>query len=181
MRDARKLFRLFKSVNEYQKISKLLVKIEEDEFAFYFNVLNRLSFLGYWFFDNLQILSKINFLKLDPKKNAKLGALFWLFGLIFALILDLRNLIKVSHEQIQIENFLANCREDEVDVRKNQLKVLKQKKKEIVLNIIKTVGDMIPASQGSEVAPNIFKVNFNDGWMGLGGFISAVITSYQLY
>lgn len=181
MRDARKLFRLFKSINEYQKISKLLAKIEEDEFAFYFNLLNRLGFLGYWFFDNLQILSKVNFLKLDPKKNAKIGALFWFFALIFALILDVRNLIKVSHEQIQIENYLANCREDEVDVRKNQLKVLKQKKKEIVLNIIKYVGDLISASQGSEIAPKLLKINFNDGWVGIGGFVSAVITSYQLY
>ena len=181
MRDARKLFRLFKSINEYQKISKLLSKIEEDEFAFYFNVLNRLCFLGYWFFDNLQILSKINFLKLDAKKNAQIGSLFWFFALIFSLILDLRNLIKISHEQIQIENYLANCREDEVDGRKNQLKVLKQKKKDVVLNIIKYLGDLIPASQGSEIAPKLLKINFNDGIIGLGGLVSALITSYQLY
>jgi len=181
MRDARKLFRLFKSINEYQKISKLLNKIEEDEFAFYFNILNRLGFLGYWFFDNLQILSKVNFLKLDAKKNAKIGAIFWFFALIFALVLELRNLIRVSHEQIQIEKDLANSREDEIDVKKNKLKILKQKKKEIVLNLIKFVGDLITAAQGSEIAPKLLKINFNDGWVGLGGLVSAIITSYQLY
>lgn len=181
MRDARKLFRLFKSINEYQKITQLLNKIEEDEFAFYFNILNRLGFLGYWFFDNLQILSKVNFLKLDPKKNAKIGAIFWFFALIFALVLEVRNLIRVSHQQIQLEKDLANCKEEELDVTKNRLKALKQKKKGIVLNIIKFLGDLIPASQGSEIAPNLLKINFNDGWVGIGGLISALITSYQLY
>jgi hypothetical protein len=181
MRDARKLFRLFKSLNEYQKISKLLAKIEEDEFAFYFNLLNRLGFLGYWFFDNLQILSKVGFVKLDAKHQGKVGAIFWFFALIFGLVLEIRNFIKISHEQIQIEKYLANCREDEVDVKKNQLKVIRNKKKECVLNIIKQVGDLITAGQGSEIAPKIFKINFNDFWVGIGGLTSALITSYQLY
>jgi peroxin-11B len=181
MRDARKLFRLFKSINEYQKITQLLNKIEEDEFAFYFNILNRLGFLGYWFFDNLNILSKVNFLKLDAKKNAKIGAIFWFFALIFALVLEIRNLIRVSHQQIQLEKDLANCKEEELDVTKNRLKALKLKKKGIVLNIIKSLGDLITASQGSEIAPKLLKINFNDGWVGIGGLVSALITSYQLY
>lgn len=40
---------------------------------------------------------------------------------------------------------------------------------------------MITASQGSQFAPNVLKINFNDGWIGFGGFLSAVITSYSLY
>lgn len=46
---------------------------------------------------------------------------------------------------------------------------------------MKTVGDLVPASQGSEFLPKVLKVNANDGLIGAGGFISAVITSYQLY
>lgn len=155
--------------------------MEEDEFAFYLNILNRLGFMGYWFFDNLQVLSKINFLKLDSAKNGKIASLFWFFALIFALILDMRNFVRYTEDQAQIERLLINCREDEVDVRRNQLRLAKKAKKDCVLNIIKYFGDLITASQGSEIAPKLLKITFNDGWIGIGGFISAMITSYQLF
>jgi hypothetical protein len=50
-----------------------------------------------------------------------------------------------------------------------------------LLNIIKSLGDMITAGQGSEIVPLITGKNFHDGWIGAGGLISALITSYQLY
>jgi peroxin-11B len=181
MRDARKLFRLFKSLNEYHKITQLLTKMEEDELAFYLNILNRLGFMGYWFFDNLQVLSKINFLKLDSAKNGKIASLFWFFALIFSLILDARNFVRYSQDETHIQRLLVNCKEDEVDVRRNQLRLTRKSKKDCLLNIIKYLGDLITASQGSEMAPKLLKINFNDGWMGIGGLISALITSYQLY
>jgi hypothetical protein len=40
---------------------------------------------------------------------------------------------------------------------------------------------MIPAGQGSEILPNIFGFSASDSLIGIGGFISAIITSYQLY
>jgi len=39
---------------------------------------------------------------------------------------------------------------------------------------------MIPAGQGSEILPKL-KLSFTDSTVGLGGFVSAIITSYQLY
>lgn len=55
------------------------------------------------------------------------------------------------------------------------------KRTAIVLNIIKVVGDIIPAGQGSEFFPKVCGVTVNDSWCGLGGLVSAVLTSYQLY
>lgn len=49
------------------------------------------------------------------------------------------------------------------------------------LNLLKVLGDIIPAGQGSEVFPTVFGWTANDKLCGLGGFISALITSYQLY
>lgn len=43
------------------------------------------------------------------------------------------------------------------------------------------MGDILPAGQGSEVIPKLFGVNLSDGLVGIGGLVSAVITSYQLY
>jgi hypothetical protein len=91
MRDARKLFRLFKSVNEAKKIKDLL---EQDRtFDNVFNILIRGFFLLYWFFDNLNILSKIKILKEDPKRMAKIGSTFWLLALLTNLLLLVKNLI----------------------------------------------------------------------------------------
>jgi len=86
MRDARKLFRLFKSVNEYQKIMTLLNKGSLDITELGLNVLTRLGFLLYWIFDNLAILSAIKFIKRDAKAYAKKGATFWLIALVLSLI-----------------------------------------------------------------------------------------------
>jgi hypothetical protein len=54
----------------------------------------------YWFFDNLNILSKIKILSFDPKSMAKYGASFWLLGLITNLILLIKNLLE-SYKQAE--------------------------------------------------------------------------------
>lgn len=91
MRDARKLFRLFKSVNEAKKIKDLTNGVLDINLGL--NILIRGFFLLYWFFDNLNILSKIKLLDFDPKKMAKIGSTFWLIALVTNLILLVRNLL----------------------------------------------------------------------------------------
>jgi hypothetical protein len=91
MRDARKLFRLFKSVNEAKKIKELLA--QERTVDNMLNIVVRAFFLLYWFFDNLNILSKIKILGQDPKRMAKLGATCWLLALLTNLLLLIRNLL----------------------------------------------------------------------------------------
>ena len=61
MRDARKLFRLFKSLNEYKKLMDLLKKDQSLE-DLILSIITRIGFLLYWIFDNLAILSKIKIL-----------------------------------------------------------------------------------------------------------------------
>jgi len=51
----------------------------------------------------------------------------------------------------------------------------------IYLKIIKVVGDIIPAGQGSEVFQNYLGFTATDSSCGLGGFVSALISSYELY
>lgn len=181
MRDARKLFRLFKTLNEYHKILQILSKGAEDELDYYLTILNRLFFAGYWFFDNLVILCTVKFFKQDAKKYNKTGMLFWFLGLIVGLAQSIRSLIFLNHREIKILKSLSDCKEEELDSKKKLLRSIRQQKKDQYLNILRQIGDLIPASQGSEIIPKLFKRNFNDGWIGLGGFVSAVIASYQLY
>jgi hypothetical protein len=56
----RKLFRLFKSINEYVNIKKFL-QGDLPPVDKYFSVATRLAFLFYWVFDNLGVLVKIKF------------------------------------------------------------------------------------------------------------------------
>jgi len=58
---ARKLFRLFKSFNEYVKITAIR-KGKLPDFEKNLQILARLAFMAYWFFDNLAVLIKVKFL-----------------------------------------------------------------------------------------------------------------------
>ena len=56
MKDARKLFRLFKTINECHKIIELLKKKDDDDLNKILVILQRAFFGLFWFFDNLVIL-----------------------------------------------------------------------------------------------------------------------------
>ena len=55
---ARKLFRLFKSLNEYDTIRKYMSDPTKNALP----ILARAAFFFYWLFDNLVVLIKIKFL-----------------------------------------------------------------------------------------------------------------------
>jgi hypothetical protein len=92
MRDARKLFRLFKTVNELKKMKDLLQQdLTTDNIL---NIIIRGFFGLYWLFDNLGILSKIKVLSgPDPKKMSKIGSTFWLLALVTNLVLLVKGLL----------------------------------------------------------------------------------------
>ena len=58
---------------------------------------------------------------------------------------------------------------------------LSKRKFDNTLNLLKNLGDMVTASQGISLPKNLFGFDFNDGQVGFGGLLSAVITCYQLY
>lgn len=55
------------------------------------------------------------------------------------------------------------------------------KRSAIYLNIVKVVGDMLPAGQASEFWQTVIGVSANDSVCGVGGLTAAILTSYQLY
>lgn len=110
MRDARKLFRLGKSIVEYQKIVQLSAQ-KSPQHKKVLNILSRLGFFFYWIFDNLQILAKVKFLQnVDKEKAAKRAAFFWLLGLIFSVILVIIQMIETAKEEAQLKRDYAEQR-----------------------------------------------------------------------
>ena len=77
--------------------------------------------------------------------------------------------------------FLASGSEGEIREKKKDYQAIKAKRDAIYLKIVKVLGDVIPAGQGSEFFPNVLNFTANDSACGLGGLVSALLTSYQLY
>ena len=103
MRDARKLFRLFKSLMEYQKICQFQ-KMKLPPHKKTLNILSRLGFLLYWVFDNIQILTKVKYLQnVDQAKAAKRACFFWLLGLLFSVLLVFVQMYETAQEEVTLK------------------------------------------------------------------------------
>ena len=186
MGTARKLFRLFKSFNEYVKIMQIkggkLPDLEKN-----LQILCRLAFLFYWFFDNLSVLIKVKFIQgWDLKAMARRASKCWLIGIWLGILVALIELYKASKKQSQL--LINKANQQKADGAKEgqeewqaQMKAARAAKKTQILNIIKNLGDSITASQALGYPERFFGFNFSDGWVGVGGFTSAAITCYQTY
>ena len=112
MRDARKLFRLFKTLNEYQKILDLLEKSRNLSTDDFLAVLSRVFFGLYWIFDNIAILRKIGILSGDSKPISKKGSICWLLALLTGLILVSRKLVANARERAIIQKYMSEDSEN---------------------------------------------------------------------
>eukprot|EP00743_Colponemidia_sp_Colp-15_P003585 GILK01003867.1.p1 GENE.GILK01003867.1~~GILK01003867.1.p1 ORF type:complete len:267 (+),score=40.56 GILK01003867.1:43-801(+) len=177
MRDARKLFRLFKSVNEYQKVMMTAMG-KGDSFTKTMTIISRLGFLQYWIFDNLVILCNTKFLKQSPAQYTKLGSLGWFIGLVSAIILECVNLADSFDRESRLVKSQGTKTAEEVQL---ELKAIRDARTGTYLNIIKNLGDTITASNGIELPKMLVGKQFNEGLVGLGGLTSALITCYQLW
>jgi hypothetical protein len=144
------------------------------------SILVRFFFGVYWIFDNLNILSKIKILNYDPKRMGKIGATFWLLALLTNLVLLIKQFVAVEQKRGKMSKY-GSTSESQAKDQSKEWKTLQVQKKGILLNIVKVAGDIIPSGQASEVLPNLFGINANDSWCGMGGLVSALLTSYQLY
>ena len=173
---SRKLFRLFKSVNEIQTIMKKWQEnIPTAEKAL--PILTRLCFLFYWFFDNLGVLIKIKFITSFDFNNALRRAnKFWLLGLFLTIVGCIKTLSELGSKAKAIK-----AKGDDETTTKEALAKLKATRKTNILNLIKALGDSTTASQGLGYPKRFLGVEFNDGIVGIGGFTSAALTCYQQY
>ena len=62
MTTARRIFRLFKSLNEYVAIKKLLVS-DHSKLDVLLQVTTSFAYMFYWLFDNLAVLIKIKLIR----------------------------------------------------------------------------------------------------------------------
>lgn len=108
MRDARKLFRLFKTLNEIQTILKLKNTNMVDKIEQVLQIVTRIGFGLYWIFDNIVVLCTIKFLKRDAKTFSIHGMRFWFLALVTSLISAVRLFIISMQKEARILQKIAN-------------------------------------------------------------------------
>ena len=123
------------------------------------DILQRVGFFFYWIFDNIQILATIKFLSADPSFHAKLGALFWFLGGLFAIARLIYDLVEELFKKPQEKN-------DKIITK-------------ICIDLIGRFGDLIVAANGCGLMLIIGKP-LNDGVLGICGLIASLISLYNL-
>ena len=181
MRDARKLFRLFKSLNELEKLQALLTKTPAnmDEIDLILSVATRIGFFGYWLFDNLQILAQVKMINRQPSEFMKPAMFFWWLGNVFNLISALKKLKAIAKEVGFKRELIAKdpAKRDEFKAR---LEMLREQKSAAVRLLIKSCGDLVTSSAGWGLTGKL-GIKVNDGHIGFSGLISAVIATYEAF
>ena len=104
MANARKLFRLFKSLLEYKKINALLGKADSmPVHKFILALIPRIAFFIFWFFDHLVILTKIKVLNgLDAKWIQYRWALCWTIANWVSVIGSIVELCELNKEEAKL-------------------------------------------------------------------------------
>lgn len=178
-RDARKVFRLGKSLNELHSILSISRSSELTHSDKTYHILSRAGFMVYWLLDNIYILSLYDIIVFDYSPLSKWQNGAWFIALLLALVLNLRNLLKSFTEEAMLKDTaVGKMTEREVA---DKLDDISAQRYSILLNIAKTLGDMIPAANWAELPFAILGKQFSEKWCALGGFVAGAIGCCQLW
>eukprot|EP01067_Filipodium_phascolosomae_P007149 Filipodium_phascolosomae@DN5650_c0_g1_i1.p1 len=155
--DTRKQFRLLKSLQEFHLIASLTERKDSDEFDSFvrlMSIVSRSCFCGFWFFDNLGTLAKMQFIKGDAAKLNRIAGKFWVAALAASLMVEVYklNLDKLSQDQ----------------------------KKQVIKACFKLLCDLIPALNGSGWMEPLGWA-FPELAVAVGGTTSALIAINDMY
>ena len=207
-RDCRKILRLFKWLNEYDKLTTLLSSPSTPHSTRQqLLVLSAVGMSAYWFFDNLTYLVKGGMLKDNPQ-YAKLSMLGWNVGLTCSMIIDTQTLIDNLQRERDLRAALglpptglldvdalregvkaggvgvagsSSSAEGSEDGRMRQELVgLYNVRLNLLLNFIKNGGDWLISANGSWL-DRVLGYQLNDGIVGIAGTVSGLATMTQIW
>jgi len=188
MSNARKLFRMFKSLIEWQKINVLLGKASSTPpLKFILQMIPRVAFFFYWILDTIVVLSKIKFLTtVDNVKLMYRWAFLWTIANVTSLLGALLELADLAQEEKKLKKKMtgSNNVQDEDKGQQNSQNIAKQvqminaKRFSQILIVIKSCGDLITSTQSMGLPKQLFGFEFSDGAIGIGGGTSAAISCY---
>lgn len=102
----------------------------------------------YWVFDNIQILSALKLLNKDPAYHGKKAMTFWFLALIADLVRAIRKYFQAKTQYGFDQSFVKKNPEKK-EMFAGNLKKSKAAMNSAVLDILKALGDLMPATKGS--------------------------------
>ena len=175
---ARQVFRLGKSILEINHIRKLLKKEYIDSFTRFLDILKSASMCTRWGFDNLSVLSAFKIIKLDHKECTKAATSAWVLALVLNLSNCSREMMKsYAREAMLKETSIGKTTRWVVE----NLDELSKTRRKMIMEITKTLGDLIIASNGALIPYKILGKQFSEKWVGIGGFVSACVSIYEIW
>ncbi len=170
-RDSRKIFRLFKSLQEIKiindKIKDLLWKKEKTPVIF--EIFSRIGYLIHWVFDNFFILATVKVIKADNLNFIlNISHIGWIVGILWGLMNNLYELFMLLFVEKKTDSN-SNCR-------------CKQKK--IISRLIRILGqlsDLIPATAGTNFPRVVLGRDYSEGLIGVTGVMASVVSMWTLW
>ena len=104
----------------------------------------------YWIFDNIQIITQLKLRTGDAEYWGKLGMINWSISLVFNLIQYVRQLFQLNQNLKDYQDLIAKNPEKRESFKDN-IKSVKQQRFDVILNLIKTFGDILPAFKGASM------------------------------
>ena len=173
---ARKVFRLGNELAEVQKIRALLKTSPIGNPLAALSLTRSVGMYWYWVFDHLVWAANTGLAKIDGTKYAYYGSLAWCVGLISTILIDLQAFKVTSNKEkaLQVEQWNSGVKDGRAAVNL-EMKGVKAKKNEILLNCVKNLADLF-------ICATLLKlVELSQGKVGVLGLISGAIGTYQLY
>ena len=102
----------------------------------------------YWIFDNIQILSVLKLVEANADRWGQLGMLGWSISLTANLLQFIRQLFQVNGSLAEYAKRIVENPEKQ-EAFKEEIKKAKIQRFELMLNLIKTLGDILPAFKGA--------------------------------
>jgi len=192
-RDSRKLTRLFKTVNELNTLQGFFKpEASKDPFGQAVNIVGRVGWGAYWFWDNLVYLNKAKFYtnpnKIDLAYN---GALGWTIGLLCSIILNARELALSFDSEASLLNKLRSTNskltgdslkdkdaQEEVAKLRKDIDGLVNKRTKTALTLLGNIADFAVAANAIQLWEKTLGYKLNDGVLGFLGSFSATIGLY---
>jgi len=180
----RKLFRIGKSLNEYETLRGLISKGPDgDPIKYYLSVVKQLSFISYWFFDNIGFGIRAKFLKYDKKSTGLYGSYGWTIGSVCGLLIALyeyqKSTAKVA-KKIKAYKEAKAAGKDIAEMKK-ELLALGFKRQKSAEDVVRYWFDVIVSASSAELPQAVGLTAPHDGVIGILGAASALINTYQIW
>ena len=182
MREARQLFRVFKSLFEFKRI-QIIKHSNTDSFLKVTNIVSRSFYLLYWLFDNVYIFSKAcNMHKQRPDfpLNAlrKAAKVCWMAGLSLFLVICCKIIRKTYTDESDLKVAALN----KMTVRQvmDNLRIIEKLRHDYWLNFFRALLDFLICTNELDLFYKVLGKRLSPGFEGAFVMAAAIIYLYSL-